>query len=172
MCHKPDHNALHCFHIFDHSFHLVYTAHQAYQQHNYHNNLGNIGSSNMTTLLSSPDFAYDTYWFPDSGASSHVTSDSNNLLQGTEYNGPEQLHMGNSTGLPIKRIGYSFVQSTFNPSISLSLQNLLHVLSITKNQISVSKFAKDTSIYFEFHPNHCYVKSQDRRKHCSKEWLD
>jgi len=37
---------------------------------------------------------------------------------------------------------------------------LLHVPSITKNQLSVSQFAKDNSIFFEFHS----VKSQGMNK--------
>jgi hypothetical protein len=40
------------------------------------------------------------------------------------------------------------------------LHNLLHVPSITKNLISVSKFARDNHVFFEFHPNFCLVKSQ------------
>ena len=31
---------------------------------------------------------------------------------------------------------------------------------ITKNLISVSQFAKDNRVFFEFHPNFCAVKSQ------------
>lgn len=72
--------------------------------------------------------------------------------------------MGNNTGFPIKRIDHSSVKSSFNPLKSLSLQNLLHVPSITKNLISVSKFARDISVYFKFHPNYCLVKYQDTKE--------
>lgn len=44
------------------------------------------------------------------------------------------------------------------------MQNLLHVPQITKNLISVSKFAKDNNVYFEFHPSICCVKSQESDK--------
>ena len=40
------------------------------------------------------------------------------------------------------------------------LRNLLHVPHITKNLLSVSQFAKDNNVYFEFFPNDCYVKHQ------------
>ncbi|KAG5117284.1 hypothetical protein JHK84_043397 [Glycine max] len=41
---------------------------------------------------------------------------------------------------------------------------MLHVPQITKNLIGVSKFAKNNHVFFEFHANHCFVKSQDSNK--------
>lgn len=43
---------------------------------------------------------------------------------------------------------------------SFSLHDLLHVPNITKNLLSVSKFARDNNVFFEFHPHSCYVKHQ------------
>jgi len=37
---------------------------------------------------------------------------------------------------------------------------MLHVPAITKNMISVTQFAKDNNVYFEFHDNLYYVKHQ------------
>jgi len=42
----------------------------------------------------------------------------------------------------------------------MSLNQLLHVSSITKYLTSVSKFAKDNQVYFEFYSHFCVVKSQ------------
>lgn len=39
-----------------------------------------------------------------------------------------------------------------------------NVPAITKNLISVSKFAQDNLVFFEFHPYHCLVKSHGSRK--------
>jgi histone deacetylase 1/2 len=47
--------------------------------------------------------------------------------------------------------------------VHLKLNDLLHVPNISKNLLSVSKFAKDNNVYFEFHPRYCYVKSQDSK---------
>lgn len=40
----------------------------------------------------------------------------------------------------------------------------MHVPAASKNLISVSKFASDNQVYFEFYPNTCYVKSQGTKK--------
>lgn len=50
--------------------------------------------------------------------------------------------------------------SPFEPQTTLKLKNLLLVPSITKNLVSVSQFARDNNVFFEFHPDMCFVKSQ------------
>lgn len=97
-------------------------------------------------------------WYPDSGASHHVTSESQNVHQFTPFAGQDQLFVGNGQGLPISGIGSSTLSS------GLVLNNLLHVPSITKNLVSVSKFARDNGVFFEFHPYYCCVKSQASSK--------
>ena len=101
-----------------------------------------------------------TTWIPDSGASFHVTGESENIQQLGPFKGPNQIYIGNGQGLSIKSSGYTKFVSPINPRVSLSLKQLLHVPAITKNLISVSKFSKDNNVFFEFYPNHCAVKSQ------------
>lgn len=62
--------------------------------------------------------------------------------------------------MDIHSSGSSVFSSPIKPQITLTLNNLLHVPSITKNLISVSQFAKDNSVFFEFHSDHFVVKSQ------------
>jgi histone deacetylase 1/2 len=71
--------------------------------------------------------------------------------------------MGNGQGVSIKSLGHSNFQSPYNPSVHLKLNDLLHVPNISKNLLSVSKFAKDNNVFIEFHSHHCYVKSQDSK---------
>ncbi|GAU41870.1 hypothetical protein TSUD_366180 [Trifolium subterraneum] len=71
------------------------------------------------------------WWYPDSGASHHVTPDASNLSDAASLPGSDQVLMGNG-----------------------------QVPSITKNLISVSRFAQDNKVFFEFHPTFCLVKSQ------------
>ena len=76
------------------------------------------------------------------------------------YQVPDQFYIGNGQGLPIHSTGSSTFISPINSKVSLSLNQLLHVPTIPKNLISVSKFALDNGVYFEFDPNYCLVKSQ------------
>lgn len=112
----------------------------------------------MNVFLVSPDLNKDTNWYPDSGASNHVTNEFGNLTTGAEYFGGNKVHVGNGMGLDVHHIGYSLLKSSFSSSNIFLLKNLLHVPQITKNLISVSQFAKDNAIFFEFHPFDCFVK--------------
>lgn len=71
-----------------------------------------------------------------------------------------QVFMGNGQGLSIHSIGSMPFPLPNYPHMSLTLQNLLLVPHITKNLMSVSKFAQDNKVFFEFHPKFCVVKSQ------------
>ena len=74
-----------------------------------------------------------------------------------EYYGSNQVHIGNGMGLSIKHVS----QSTFPLLILLkfSLKQLLHAPTITKKLLSVSKFAHDNDVFFEFHSYSCFVKN-------------
>ncbi|GAU28846.1 hypothetical protein TSUD_21830 [Trifolium subterraneum] len=100
------------------------------------------------------------WWYPDSGASHHVTPDPSNLSDTTSLPGSDQVLIGNGQGLSIDSIGSMKFPSKFNSKTSLSLKHLLLVPAITKNLMSVSKFAQDNNVFFEFHPTFCLVKSQ------------
>lgn len=102
----------------------------------------------------------DQAWYPDSGATNHVTHNPNNLLDSISLPGTDQVLLGNGQGLSIHSIGNTIFTSTHSPHTTLTLNNLLLVPDITKNLISVSQFARDNAVYFEFHPDFCVVKSQ------------
>ncbi|KAK2373624.1 putative mitochondrial protein [Trifolium repens] len=112
-------------------------------------------------LLTGSSSAFNNqWWYPDAGASHHVTPDATNLSDATSFSGSDQVLMGNGQGLPINSLGSMCFTSQTNPKTSLALNNLLLVPNITKNLMSVSKFAQDNNVYFEFHPSFCVVKSQ------------
>jgi hypothetical protein len=68
VCGKMGHTALTCYHRFD----------QAYQS----------AGSNLTAYAASSSYSPDINWYPDTGATHHITSDLNNLnLHSESYDG-------------------------------------------------------------------------------------
>jgi hypothetical protein len=131
VCGKMGHSALNCYHRFD----------QAYQ----------AAGPNLTAYTATSSYSRDLNWYPDTGATNHVTSDLNNLsLHSEAYDGPDELQVGNGTRLAIKNIGISKLSSLF------TLRHVLHVPKITKNLISVQKFTADNNVSMEFHPS-CFL---------------
>ncbi|GAU29238.1 hypothetical protein TSUD_362280 [Trifolium subterraneum] len=110
------------------------------------------------------DSVSNASWYPDSGASHHLTFNPNNLTYRTPYQGQDQVTMGNGQGVSIESLGLSNFYSPYSPTVQLKLNNLLHVPNISKNLLSVSRFARDNNVFFEFHPYFCYVKSQGSKQ--------
>jgi len=115
----------------------------------------------LTSSTSQGNGQASTTWIPDSGVSFHVTGDSQNIKQFTHFDGPDQIFISRGEGLSISNIGSSSFISPNDVGITLELHKLLHVPSILKNLLSVSQFAKDNSVFFEFHLHVCLVKSQE-----------
>ena len=90
----------------------------------------------------------DNNWYPDSGATHHLTPNLNNLLTKSQFPSSDEVFVGNGKGLPIHHIGHTSFSSSFIPSKTLALKQLLHVPEITKNLLSVSKFAADNHVFF------------------------
>ncbi|KAL4298388.1 hypothetical protein GQ457_12G010470 [Hibiscus cannabinus] len=96
-------------------------------------------------------------WTVDSGATHHTTPDESKVVNGVDYNGPGKLVVGNGNSLQISKTGYAFINTA---SRALVINDLLVVPSITKSLISVSKFARDNAVYFEFHAQRCLMKDE------------
>lgn len=113
------------------------------------------------------------FWFPDSGATNHVTNDLLNLNLSSEYSGGKKLALGDGFEMNIAHIGETILQSGSSlSSRKIMLKNLLHVPNITKNLLSVSQFAQDNSVFFEFHLFSCFVKDQASKEVVLKGTLD
>lgn len=82
-------------------------------------------------------------WVIDSGASHHVTADSQNLQRPDDYTGTEDITMGNGNKIPITHTGHVQINAS-NKKFHLS--NTLcapeSAPEIKRNLISVSQFAK------------------------------
>ncbi|KAL4296896.1 hypothetical protein GQ457_12G032020 [Hibiscus cannabinus] len=133
-------------------------------------NFGNISPnlSQPTSFPSAPSHPFcsnvsgsttagskEVVWYPDSGATHHITNDRSNLHYDAAYTGMDSLLMGNGSGVHISHVGVGVVSSGDR---LLSLHNLLCVPDIKKNLLSVSQFARDNGVFFEFHSHTCFVK--------------
>lgn len=66
--------------------------------------------------------------------------------------------VGNGNKLNIARVGNSYLT---NGITTLKLKDILCVIEIAKNLVSVSKLAQDNKIFIEFHGDFCLVKDND-----------
>jgi hypothetical protein len=136
VCHKVGHNALDCYHRYDH----------AYQ--------GPAGNQMMAYYTTQA--AADSAWYPDSGCTNHLTLDFTNLtFTAEEPTGYDQVYVGNGQGLPVHHTGSTHL---LYPSSKFLMPNVLHVPSIQKNLLSVSQFTKDNNVSIDFHPSCFFVK--------------
>ncbi|KAJ3701119.1 hypothetical protein LUZ61_004824 [Rhynchospora tenuis] len=140
ICTKWGHSALECYHRFD----IRYTV-----------------TSNPSpqpppqAMLAEPAPTTASNWYIDSGATSHITSDINNLSSYHPYEGPEAVHIANGTGLKITHKGLAYIQTGTK---TLKLINVLLVPDITKNLLSVSQLLADNNVKIEFSSDSCFVK--------------
>nr|KYP60410.1 hypothetical protein KK1_022815 [Cajanus cajan] len=113
-------------------------------------------------LASSLHAQVDDMWYPDSGASNHLTNDISNLITKQEYQGKQHALVGDGNSLLISHIGHSKMHNV-KPNIIFSLPNIMYVPNISKNLLSISKFTNYNKVFVEFHPNKCIVKSQETK---------
>ena len=73
----------------------------------------------------------------DNGATNHITSNINNLSIQVDYKGKDKMIIGRGFSLNILHIGSSVIKPVHN-SNSLVLKNILHILEISKNLLSIS----------------------------------
>lgn len=103
-------------------------------------------------MLTGAETISDTNWYPDSGATNHVTNDLANLNPSAEYHGANKVHMGNGAGLQISHIGCSNV-SSLHPESSHTktfvLKNRLHVSPI-KNNLVYHNLQKTIQCFLSF----------------------
>ncbi|XP_015160969.1 uncharacterized protein [Solanum tuberosum] len=111
-------------------------------------------------------------WILDSGATHHVTTESDNL---EEYTGNEEVSMGDGKIIPITHTGFTQIKAS---NSNFMLSNTLCAPAIKKNLISVAKFCTDNLNSIEFFPQSFLVKDlktrrllvQGRNKHELYEW--
>ncbi|XP_016197240.1 uncharacterized protein LOC107638463 [Arachis ipaensis] len=116
LCGKLGHTAVQCFHRFNQDFmNPQMQPLNAAQPPSaaFHNGTSSQNSQqrfqevktqppaplNPQAFLTLPSALPDTAWYPDSGASHHITFDKRNLITGSDYDGTEQVFGGNGQDL-------------------------------------------------------------------------
>jgi len=152
ICNKFGHSALTCWSRYDNDFNNSINANTS--------QLCNFQPNDCdASFMGAPSVASDPLWYPNSEATHHMTNNTNNFSNKTSYHGHDVVKLGNGLGIPITDIGSAHFTLPHTNTV-IHLHQLLHVPTITKNVMSVSKFAKDNDVFSEFHTNQCLVKSQ------------
>ncbi|PON63538.1 hypothetical protein PanWU01x14_130120, partial [Parasponia andersonii] len=152
LCGRVGHLASRCYSSFDPNVSLDSSSAHTSQL---------SGSTSHAAFVASPTTVNDPSWYIDSGATDHIASDLANLTILSDYKGKEKVTVGNGITLPISHIG-SFI-ITHNNHIFL-LNNILHVLQITKSLLTVSKFTLDNHVFAEFYADSCLIKDLSLKK--------
>ncbi|KAK8312414.1 hypothetical protein V6Z12_D01G040300 [Gossypium hirsutum] len=119
------------------------------------------GATQPQAYLATPETVADNSWYSDSGATHHLTNSVTSIGDSGAYKGPGKVFVGNGSALPVMSTGQSSLLTRSRP---LFMKSLLLVPGITKNLLSVSKFAKDNQVMVEFFPTQCQVRDLRTRE--------
>ena len=126
---------------------LGHTAKSCPQYHSQH------ASANCATTSTGKDKA----WLLDTAASHNITGDISNLSIHSEYDGTDEVILGDGSGLPVSHIGSLVLHS---PHRTFTLRDTLCVPNLCKNLISVHHLTKQNNVFVEFHPFYFLVKDE------------
>lgn len=159
ICNMTNHSAATCRKRYEPSRPNFYGQRQI--SHNSSPLLPTPPSANYSGLGTQPSVNISIYepltWHPDTVATNNITSDLTNLQIVDEYYGSDKLIIGNGVGLNIAHTGASTLHSQ---NRIFTLRNILHVLNIAKQLLSVQQFAIDNNVYFEFHGRYFVMKDE------------
>lgn len=109
-------------------------------------NLANSGNTRKLALLSSKNHGL---WATDSGATDHMTGKMHYFSSYIPETGNQNIKLADGSFAPIRGRGMVSITPT------LTLQNVLHVPSLTYSLISVSKLAHDHNCHVIFTKSNC-----------------
>ena len=145
ICGRIGHTALKCWNRFDNNYQSPDSA-QAF-----------------SSLRISDESGKE--WHPDSAATAHVTSSTNNLQSATPYAGNDTVLVGDGAFLPITHVGSTTISSGTG---TIPLNEVLVCLDIQKFLLSVSKLCDDYPCGVYFDANKVYIIDLNTQKVVSK----
>ena len=99
-----------------------------------------------------------SYWYMDTGATAHMINDIAQLDKIDMYTDKDCVVVDNGASLLIYNIG------TLSHTPSFTLKDVLYVLGLTKNLISISKLTSDFLFSITFTNDHFIIQNQVIRK--------
>uniref|UniRef100_A0A803PXS9 Integrase catalytic domain-containing protein n=1 Tax=Cannabis sativa TaxID=3483 RepID=A0A803PXS9_CANSA len=150
LCGRVGQTTQKCYHRFD----ITFTGPQApgASTSNSDNPQANLSTTNQND---DPGAA----WYLDTGATHHMTPNSQQLENKEDYKGKAKVTVGNGHYIPIMHIGSNSIDTNLS-NHSLILKDILHVPSISKNLLSISKFTKDNNVLLVFDSSSWFVKDK------------
>ena len=117
-------------------------------------------SHNVSINCATASNGRDKNWLLDSSASHNITGDLSNLSIHSEYDGTDEVILGDGSGLAVSHIGSLALHS---PHRNFTLRDTLCVPNLCKNLISVHHLTKQNNVFVEFHPFYFLVKDKISR---------
>ncbi|KAI5318257.1 hypothetical protein L3X38_037965 [Prunus dulcis] len=97
-----------------------------------------------------PAVAHDPNWYPDTGATHHMTCDPRPLQNSAPYAGPNSVILGNDDHMKISHTGnISLPLGTSN----FHLSNVFHIPHMHKDLLLVARFTQDNNVLLTFDAN-------------------
>jgi hypothetical protein len=116
-----------------------------------------FNSCNATVNCASTSQVKDTKWLLDSAASHNITGDLAKLSVHSEYDGTDEVVIGDGSGLCVS---HTKSLTFHSPTHTFYITDTLCIPSIHKNLISVHHFTLRNNVFIEFHPFFFLVKDQ------------
>ena len=114
-------------------------------------------SQNVSINCATASNGRDKNWLLDSAASHNITSDLSNLSIYSEYDGTNEVILGDGSDLAVSHIGSLALHS---PHRTFTFRDTLYVLNLCKNLISVHHLTKQNNVFVEFHSFYFLVKNK------------
>ena len=114
-------------------------------------------SQNVSINCATASNGRDKNWLLDSAASHNITGDLSNLSIHSEYDGTDEVILGDGSGLAISHISSLALHS---PHRNFTLRDTLCVPNLFKNLIFVHHLTKQNNVFVEFHPFYFLVKDK------------
>ncbi|KAJ9547306.1 hypothetical protein OSB04_019849 [Centaurea solstitialis] len=107
-----------------------------------------LNPSDLGTMFQSMNLNYpDSSWYMDTGASSHMTTDSGKTQTPLSSSSVRVIFVCDDNGIPVKGSGNTL---HITPQHSFRLHNILYTPNIIKNLQSIRQLTRDNNVYVEF----------------------